>query len=65
MYQAGSEQHRKIVSAVVAAPRGCRPPKSMRNLDHKRFLQAYYANVDAEDLAARDPAALAARRCRT
>src|ERR1700723_3051630 len=57
MYQASSEQHRKIVAAISRA--GVRPPKSMRNLDWPRFLQAYYANVDAEDLAAREPAELA------
>src|SRR5882757_405653 len=57
MYQASSEQHRRIVSA--AARSAIRPPKSMRNLDWPRFLQAYYANVDAEDLAAREPAELA------
>ena len=32
----------------------------MRGTDRKRFLQTYYANVDAEDMATRDPAALAA-----
>ena len=58
MYQASSEQHRKIVAAVVRS--AIKPPKSMRNLDWPRFLQAYYANVDAEDLAPRDPAELAA-----
>src|SRR5580692_8798155 len=57
MYQASSEQHRKIVAAVARA--GVRPPKAMRNLDWPRFLQAYYANVDAEDLAGREPAELA------
>ncbi len=57
MYQASSEQHRKIVSAVVRA--AVRPPKSLRNVDWPRFLRAYYANVDAEDLAAREPAELA------
>ncbi|MEP6884507.1 MAG: NAD-glutamate dehydrogenase [Gammaproteobacteria bacterium] len=57
MYQASSEQHRKIVAAVVRF--GVRPPKTMRNLDWPRFLRAYYANVDAEDLAARDPKELA------
>jgi glutamate dehydrogenase len=31
----------------------------MRNLDLPRFLQAYYANVDAQDLAAREPGELA------
>ncbi len=58
MYQAASEQHRKIVSAVVRS--AVRPPKTLRNLDWPRFLQAYYANVDAEDLAAREPKELAA-----
>ncbi len=57
MYQAASEQHRKIVSAVARS--AVRPPKSMRNLDWPRFLKAYYANVDAADLAAREPAELA------
>jgi glutamate dehydrogenase len=58
MYQASSEQHRKIVSAVARS--AVRPPKSMRNLDWPRFLKAYYANVDESDLAAREPAELAA-----
>ncbi len=57
MYQASSEQHRKFVAAVVRS--GVRPPKSMRNLDWPRFLRAYYANVDAADLAARDAKELA------
>src|SRR6202790_2909607 len=58
MYQASSEQHRKIVSAIVRS--AIRPPKTQRKVDWRRFLQAYYANVDAEDLAERDPAELAA-----
>ena len=58
MYQASSEQHRKIVSAIGRS--AVRPLKSMRSLDWPRFLRAYYANVDAEDLAAREPAELAA-----
>jgi glutamate dehydrogenase len=58
MYQASSEQHRKIVFAVVRS--AIRPPKSMRDLDWPRFLLAYYANVDADDLGERDPAELAA-----
>jgi glutamate dehydrogenase len=58
MYQANSEQHRKILSAVVAA--AIRLPKSMRGMDSRRFLQTYYANVDTTDLAARTPAELAA-----
>ena len=40
MYQASSEQHRKIVSAVARS--SVKPPKSMRNLDWPRFLQAYF-----------------------
>jgi len=58
MLQATTEQHRKIISATVTA--AARLPKSMRGTDPKGFLQAYYANVDAEDIAARDPAGLAA-----
>src|SRR5580698_7222789 len=57
MYQASSEQHRKIVSAIVRS--SVKPPKSLRNVDWPRFLRAYYANVDAADLADRDPAELA------
>ena len=57
MYQASSEQHRKIVAAIVRS--GVKPPKSLRNVDWPRFLQAYYANVDAADLADREPAELA------
>jgi glutamate dehydrogenase len=58
MYQASSEQHRRIVAAVVRS--AVKPPKSMRNLDWRRFLQAYYAGVDAQDLASREPKELAA-----
>jgi glutamate dehydrogenase len=57
MHQTNTEQYRKIVAAVVAA--AARLPRSQRGADHKRFLEAYYANVDVEDMAARDPAALA------
>ncbi len=39
--------------------RRARLPKSQRRADQKRFLRAYYVNVDAEDMAARDPPALA------
>jgi glutamate dehydrogenase len=53
MYQVSSEQHRSIVSAIMRSP--VRPPKYMRDLDWKRFLQTYFANVDAKDLADRDP----------
>ncbi len=58
MHQASTEQYRKSISAIVAA--AARLPKTMRGADPKRFLRAYYANVDAEDIAARDPAELAA-----
>jgi glutamate dehydrogenase len=57
VYQASTEQHSKIVSAIVQS--AVRPPKSMRSLDLARFLKAYYANVEAEDLATREPAELA------
>src|SRR5271156_908863 len=56
MYQANTEQYRKTVAAVVAA---ARQRNSGRGMDSKRFLEAYYANVDANDMAARDPAMLA------
>src|ERR1039457_5578297 len=57
MHQASPEQYRNSIAAIVAAARS---PKSVRGKDTKRFLQAYYANVDAEDIAARDPKELAA-----
>src|SRR3984957_1442993 len=56
MYQANTEQYRKTVAAVVTA---ARQRKSARGMDTKRFLEAYYANVDANDMAARAPAMLA------
>ncbi len=59
MYQVSSEQHRSIVSAILRSP--VRPPKSMRGLDWRGFLQTYFANVDAKDLADRDPKDLAGR----
>ena len=54
-------QHRAIPKNRGGRDRAAaaRLPKSRRGADHKRFLEAYYANVDAEDMAARDPAALA------
>src|SRR5580698_8301593 len=57
MYQVSSEQHRNIIAAILRSP--VRPPKSMRSLDWRRFLQTYFANVDAKDLAERDPKDLA------
>jgi glutamate dehydrogenase len=58
MYQATSDQHRKIVAAIVRS--AIRPPKALRSVDWPGFLLAYYANVDAEELAGREPAELAA-----
>jgi glutamate dehydrogenase len=57
MYQVSSPQHRKLVAAIARS--SVRPPKSMRGLDWRRFLQAYLANVDEKDLVDRDPAELA------
>src|SRR6202453_627844 len=57
MHQASTEHYRRIVAAVVAA--AARLPKSPRGPDYKHFLETYYGNVDAEDISARDPAALA------
>ncbi len=57
MHQASTEQYRRMAAAVVAA--AARLPKSRRSGDHEHFLAAYYRNVDVEDMAARDPAALA------
>jgi glutamate dehydrogenase len=57
MYQVSTEQHRDIISAILRSP--VRPPKSMRGLDWRRFLQTYFANVEAKDLAERDPKDLA------
>jgi glutamate dehydrogenase len=57
MHQASTEHYRRIVAAVVAA--AARLPKSRRGPDYKHFLETYYGNVDAEDISARDPAALA------
>jgi glutamate dehydrogenase len=54
MRQASTEQFRRNVTSVVAAA-----PRSRRGIDQKRFLEAYYANVDPDDVAARDAAALA------
>src|SRR5450759_3536731 len=62
MQQAIPEQYRRSISAIVAA--AARLPKTMRGADPKRFLQTYYANVDAEDIAARDPARQYPRRPR-
>ena len=57
MYQVLSEQHRSIISAILRSP--VRPPKFMRGLDWRRFLQTYFANVDSKDLAEHEPKDLA------
>ena len=57
MYQVFSDQHRSIVAAILRSP--VRPPKSMRRLDWRRYLQAYFANVETKDLADHEPKDLA------
>jgi len=57
MYQGSSEQHRILVAAIVRS--AIRPPKPLRDLDWRRFLREYFANVDEKDLADRDPKELA------
>jgi len=61
MREVMSEKHRRTVATVVAA--AVRLPKPLRGPLHganvRPFLRAYYANVDAEDLAGRQPAELA------
>ncbi|HTD75662.1 MAG TPA: NAD-glutamate dehydrogenase domain-containing protein, partial [Steroidobacteraceae bacterium] len=57
MYQVSSEQHRSLISAVLRT--AVRPPKSMRGVDWRRYLQTYFAHVDISDLADRDPKDLA------
>jgi glutamate dehydrogenase len=49
--------YQKALTAVLHTK--VRPPKSMRSLNWRRFLQIYFANVDAEDAANRDPEELA------
>ena len=57
MYQGSPEQHRSLVSTITRS--AGRPPKALRHLDWRGFLRAYFANVDAKDLADRDPEELA------
>jgi hypothetical protein len=57
MYQASSQQHRKV---VAAAARSAKPPKSMRVLDWPRFLQAYYG-TSMRPIWPREPKELPAR----
>jgi len=49
--------YQKDIAAVLHTK--VRPPSSMRSLNWRRFLQIYFANVDAEDVANRDPEQLA------
>ena len=58
MHQASAEQYRKIVAAVVAAAARLPKPAARRRCA-SASCRAYYANVDAEDIAARDPRTLA------
>ena len=55
MDQNFSASHRGLLSAVLAAARKWKPPR-----DSSAYLQAYFANVDAQDLAERNPSDLAA-----
>src|ERR1700733_13126599 len=57
MYQVSGDRHRDIVTSILRSP--VRPPKSMRGLDWRRFLKAYFANVETKDLADHDPKDLA------
>ena len=61
MQQAFPEQHHKIVVAITAA--AARLPKALRSTLpstlSRVFLRAYYANVEVEDLEAREPKELA------
>ena len=45
--------HQKTLAAVLQTK--VRPPKNMRSLNWRRFLQIYLANVDADGVADRDP----------
>src|SRR5271170_6285319 len=57
MYQGSSEQHRSRVAAITRS--AVRPSQALRDLDCRKFLRTYFANVDAKDLADRDPQELA------
>src|ERR1700690_2352492 len=57
MHQASTEHYRRIVAAVVAA--AARLAEAPPRPPHKHFLEPYYGNAAAEDISARDPAALA------
>jgi len=61
MREVSSEKHRRSVAAIVAAagrlPKALRGP--LRGANVRPFLRAYFANVDAGDLAGREPSELA------
>ena len=57
MHQSSSEEHRKIVAATAAA--ADKLPRALRGSGARAYLAAYYANVEADDLAGRPPAELA------
>src|SRR5271169_2939914 len=57
MHQASTEHYRRIVASIVTA--AARLPKSLRGTNSRHFLQAYYANVDVEDIATGHPTLLA------
>jgi glutamate dehydrogenase len=57
MHQSSSEEHRRIVAATAAA--ADKLPRSLRGSGARAYLAAYYANVEAADLAGRPPAELA------
>ena len=57
MHQSSSEEHRRIVAATAAA--ADKLPRSLRGSGARAYLAAYYANVEAEDLAGRPGAELA------
>ena len=57
MHQSSSEEHRMVVAATAAA--ADKLPRSLRGSNARPFLAAYYANVEAADLAGRPAAELA------
>jgi glutamate dehydrogenase len=61
MHEASSERHRRIVAAAPTAAAKLPKPlrAALRGRNSQAYLRAYYANVDAEDLAGRAPEELA------
>jgi glutamate dehydrogenase len=57
MYQVSSEQHRRLVAAMLRT--AVRPPRSLSRVDWRDYLRVYFANA-GEDLLQRDPRQLAA-----